>query len=72
MLLGDLAVRLLQGREVTVSRAEDPGKGRFRAVHSSVPTSPLLSPRFSRWMDALWPCPSCRSGCCTWNSEDTP
>lgn len=40
MLLGDMAVQLLQGGKVTVSRAEDPGKGRSHAVHSSFLRSP--------------------------------
>lgn len=74
MLLGEVAVRLLQGGAVTVRRAEDPGEGRSHAVHSSsVLTSPLLPPRFSpRWMGASWPCPTCRSRCCTWSCGDEP
>lgn len=74
VLLGDVAVRLLQDRAVTVSRAEDPGKvGRVLfAAHSSVPTSPFLLPPSSRWMGARWPCPSCWSPCCTWSCRDAP
>lgn len=58
VVLGDVAVQLLQGGKVTVSRAEDRGKGGSQAVHSSFLRSPLPPPFSSRWMDALRPCPS--------------
>lgn len=70
VLLGDVAVRLLQGKEVTVSKAEDPGM--VGPVLSAVPTSALLLPPSSRWTGALWPCPFCRSRCCTWSYGDAP
>lgn len=46
VLLGDVAVRLLQGRVVTVSRARDLGKGWFRAVHSPNQCHPFSRLRF--------------------------
>lgn len=73
VLLGEVAVRLLQGGAVTVRQAENPGEGQSGAIHSSVLTSPLLLLRFSRrWTGAWWPCPTCKSHCCTWSCGDAP